>query len=279
MMKIDATTGQLGSGSASYALAVGAADALRLQLLNDHYNPASRALLLSAGLRPGDHVADVGCGHGVMTAWIADNVGPAGIVYALDASAEQLRSASIYLAGFSNVRPVCAPVEARSLPARELDVVYSRFLMLHLSNPAAAVAAMADMLKPGGCLVVEVEDIGALRFVPGGPDSELWRNWWFALARARGASHDVARHFDAILRDADLSVERMDVYQPISTQREAKLLHALGFQQLTSDYIRIAGADPADIQRHADFLTRVIDDPRARIELYRTTHYVARKPR
>lgn len=259
----------------SYALATGAADAERLRLLGDHYNPASRALLESAGIRAGDCVADFGCGHGAMTAWLAERVGEGGTIYAVDSASEQLEIAGRELAGCRNVHFLCARVEDEPLPAAHLDVAYCRFLLLHVPDPLAAVRAMARMLKPTGRLVLEVADIGSLRFVPGGPNAELWLQWWLALGRARRASFDVAERFDSLLQAVGLRLERMDVYQPVSFRRDAKQLHALGFRQLIPDYIARAGACPNDIERHLAFLDSVIDDASVRVELYRTTHYVA----
>jgi SAM-dependent methyltransferase len=263
------------NASRSYSLATGAADAVRLRLLGDHYDPASRALLESAGVREGNCVADIGCGHGTMTTWLAERVGAGGTVYAVDSAADQLEFARRELARYSNTHLVCAQIEDEPLPAGQLDIVYSRFLVLHLPDPLAAVRAMARMLKPTGRLVIEVADIGSLRFVPGGPDAELWLRWWQALGRARQASFDVAEGFSDLLLSAGLRIERMDVYQPVSFRRESKQLHALGFRQLIPDYIARAGASPADIERHLAFLDSVLDDPRAHVELYRTTHYVA----
>jgi SAM-dependent methyltransferase len=259
----------------SYSLATGAADTVRLRLLGDHYDPASRALLDSTGVRAGDWVADIGCGHGAMTAWLAERVGDGGKVYAVDSAAEQLEIARRELDRHSNTHFVCAPIEEEPLPAGQLDIVYSRFLVLHLPDPLAAVRAMVRMLKPTGRLVIEVADIGSLRFVPGGDDAELWLKWWRALGRARQASYDVAEGFSDLLLTAGLRIERMDVFQPVSFRRDAKQLHALGFRQLIPDYIARAGASPADIERHLAFLDSVLDDPGARVELYRTTHYVA----
>lgn len=57
-------------------MAVGDLDAARLALLDRFYNPSSRAFCESAGVAEGDTVADIGCGHGSMTRWLAERVGP-----------------------------------------------------------------------------------------------------------------------------------------------------------------------------------------------------------
>ena len=258
-----------------YMLGVGTTNVDRLQLLNEHYNPSSRALLEMVGVRSGGRVADIGCGHGAMSAWLAERVGPTGKVYAVDSSREQIELAGQRIAHLPQVELVCARVE--DLPAQlgALDLVYSRFLLLHLPDPLAAIRAMAGLLRDEGQLVLEVPDIEALRFVPGEQASDLWRRWWMRLGEVSGASYDVAGQAADLLVAAGLSIQRRDRYQPVSARQEAKLLHALGFQQLIGAYIGRAGAAPHEIEEHLAFLRRVIPDPKVTVELYSITQYVA----
>ena len=70
-----------------YALASGAAAVRRLFVLHNIYGPAGRRILLQAGLKPGMHVADFGCGVGAVTHMLGEIVGPSGSVTGIDASA------------------------------------------------------------------------------------------------------------------------------------------------------------------------------------------------
>jgi ubiquinone/menaquinone biosynthesis C-methylase UbiE len=259
----------------TYSLGFGEADVDRLVLLNEHYNPTSRALLESVGLRAGSAIADVGCGHGAMTAWMAERVGPTGLVYAVDVSEQQLDVARQRIGNVPQVRFVPSGIETLPGKLEPVDFVYARFLLLHLADPASAVRQMASLLRTGGALVLEVANIDALRFVPSEPAADLWKPWWQRLGRALGASYDVHENAARILNDAGLRIERQDQYQPISARRESKLLHALGFQQLIDSYVERAGAQPAQIEAHLEYLRRVIADPDVHVELYRITQYVA----
>ncbi len=262
----------------TYSMAVGDRDAARLALLDQHYNPSSRAFVESVGLAPGATVADIGCGHGTMTAWLADRVGPDGLVYAINSSAEQLETARRLVGDLPQVRYVHASIEDAPLAAGAVDWVYSRFLLMHVADPVAAVAAMERMLADDGALLLEMSDVGALRFVPGDdPAADLWREWWFALGRARGAAHDSYRGTPGLLAEAGFVVARRDRFQPISAMPEAKMLHALGFEQCVPAYLELAGADPADIDAHRTFLQRVVPDTDIAVELYETSQYFARK--
>ncbi|MEV5651259.1 methyltransferase domain-containing protein [Nocardia sp. NPDC052254] len=262
----------------TYSMAVGDRDAARLALLDQHYNPSSRAFVESVGLAPGATVADIGCGHGTMTAWLADRVGPDGLVYAIDSSVEQLEIARRLIGDLPQVRYVHASIEDAPLAAGSVDWVYSRFLLMHVADPVAALATMERMLADDGALLLEMSDVGALRFVPGDdPAADLWREWWFALGRARGAAHDSYRSTPRLLAEAGFIVARRDRFQPVSAMPEAKMLHALGFEQCVPAYLELAGADPADIDAHRAFLRRVVPDTDIAVELYETSQYFARK--
>ncbi|PBA27773.1 class I SAM-dependent methyltransferase [Mycobacterium avium] len=199
------------------------------------------------------------------------------MVHAVDASAEQLAIARRALSDLPQVRFTQARIEDAPLKAQSVDWVYSRFLLMHVSNPAAAIAAMARMVAADGALLLEVSDIGALRFVPcDDPAADLWRQWWFKLGRARGVAYDIFDRAAGLLTAAGFGIERSDRFQPVSTLSDAKTLPALGFEQCVPGYLEHARANATDIERHRAFLRRAISDPGVAVELFPTTQYLAR---
>jgi hypothetical protein len=56
-------------------LAAGEEAAYRLRILHELYGPGTHRLMIDAGLRRGMRVADIGCGIGTVTAWLAKIVG------------------------------------------------------------------------------------------------------------------------------------------------------------------------------------------------------------
>jgi ubiquinone/menaquinone biosynthesis C-methylase UbiE len=118
----------------TYSMAVGDRDAMRLALVDRFYDASSRAFCESAGIAEGDIVAEIGCGHGSMTRWLAERVGPDGVVYAVDASAEQLDIARRALSDLPQVRFADTRIEHAPLEAGSVDWVYSRFLLMHVTD-------------------------------------------------------------------------------------------------------------------------------------------------
>jgi SAM-dependent methyltransferase len=170
----------------AYSMQLGDADAERLELLGRFYDPNSAAFIESAGVAAGDSIADLGCGHGAVTDRIAARVGDTGTVYAVDASADQLRIARSTLAHRRNATFIHGAVEDDPLGGVRVDWVYSRFLLMHVADVRLALLAMADMLTDCGALLLEIADVGSLRFLPGTPESDCG-----ALGGMRSADHAV----------------------------------------------------------------------------------------
>src|SRR5215471_6213709 len=99
MRTLNMDVAQTDSRTGEYALATGAAAVRRLFVLHYIYSPAGRRLLVQAGLRPGMHVADFGCGVGAVTRMLAEMVGPNGSVTGIDASEAQIDQAAKICAG------------------------------------------------------------------------------------------------------------------------------------------------------------------------------------
>jgi SAM-dependent methyltransferase len=261
----------------TYALQVGSNDGERLALLGQFYDPNSSAFLESAGVTEGDSIVDMGCGHGGVTDRMARRVGDTGTVYAVDSSADQLQIARSALTHHRNITIIDGALEDDPLRGRRVDWVYSRFLLMHVRDLRRALAAMADMLTDHGALLLEIADVGTARFSPADPDSELWRPWWYALGHARGLSFNVADTIEDALDTAGFTIHRRDQYQPISSGREAKLVHTLGFEQCAPAYLTEINAPPEHIDAHRRYLNRVLDDQSVTIALFNNTQIVARR--
>jgi trans-aconitate 2-methyltransferase len=111
----------------------------------------ARELLTSLHLHPQEHVLDVGCGDGRMTAEIARMV-PEGRVVGIDRSGEMVGFASEHF-----VLPHLSfqTADAASLPFDdEFDVVYSSAVLHWVQDHKSALAGIARSLRAGGrCLL------------------------------------------------------------------------------------------------------------------------------
>ena len=104
--------------------------------------------LLPAG---GGSGIDVGCGTGRWSMLVAPRVGH---LHLLDASAEALAVAKQNLAHMRNVSFHAASVANIPLPPASLDFAYSLGVLHHVPDTQAAIAAIADKLKPGAPFLI-----------------------------------------------------------------------------------------------------------------------------
>ena len=106
-------------------------------------------------LEPGMTVADIGAGSGVITALLAEAVGPTGTVLAVDIQPEMLALLREKMAslGFENVTPVRGEEADPKLPAGSVDLALMVDVYHEFEYPHEMTAALAKSLKPGGRLV------------------------------------------------------------------------------------------------------------------------------
>src|ERR1700758_3867175 len=94
---------------------------------------------------------DVGCGTGRWSVLLAPRVRH---LHLLDPSAEALNVAKENLRGMNNVSYHLESVAAIPLPPKSLDFAFSLGVLHHVPDTEAAIAAIADKLKPNAPFLV-----------------------------------------------------------------------------------------------------------------------------
>ncbi len=109
---------------------------------------------------PGGTALDVGSGPGNVTASLARAAGPGGLALGVDIS-ESMLARAVHAEAGPQVGFLRA--DAQRLPFRDniFDAVTSLAVLQLIPNPAAALAEMARVLKPGGRLAVMVPTAGS----------------------------------------------------------------------------------------------------------------------
>lgn len=112
-------------------------------------------LLEALALRPGDVVADIGCGTGYHARRFAEAVGPAGRVFGVEIQPEMLAlfEREMQRRGVPNTIGVLGTPEDPRLP-EPVDVAVLIDVYHECSHPAEMIAAICRRLKPGGRLIL-----------------------------------------------------------------------------------------------------------------------------
>jgi SAM-dependent methyltransferase len=234
-MSASLTSGPTGE----YSLATGTAAAHRLDILHQVYGPGTRDLLKRAGVARGMRVADIGCGVGTVTTDLANLVGPTGRVVGIDVSSDQLVQARDRLVGThgDQVDLVEARADNTTLPDASFDLVYCRFLLLHLVEPYAALREMHRLLRPGGILVCEDGDLTSAGSEP--PSAlGLFAELFGRLGPIRRLDYTLGRRLYHLVRDAGFSAPEITFNQPAFASGERKRLLELSVAEARDAFVQ-----------------------------------------
>lgn len=183
----------------------------RLSLLNEILNEGS---LRELALRGGERILDVGSGLGQFTRKMARAAGSGGSVIGIERSEDQLEQARRFakeaweegLVEFRKGDACAMPLDKEEWGT--FDVVHTRFLLEHVTDPLAVVRTMVRAARPGGRIILEDDDHDVLRAYPEpsgfGP---LWTAYNRAFDRL-GNDPWVGRRLVSLLKEADAEPAR-----------------------------------------------------------------------
>ena len=141
-----------------------------LALRNDVYRRPLETALQRVQVGPGWSCVDVGAGSGDVSVALAELVGAYGRVYAVDSDPGACNEVARLAAQFhAQVITITQAGEDLLLP-EQVDLAFSRFLLLHVTDPSAVLSKMAMALKVGGWVVVQ-EPITSAGRINGDPFS------------------------------------------------------------------------------------------------------------
>ena len=251
----------------------------RLRVLGRVMRPTTLPLLERAGVTAGMRCLDVGCGGGDVTFDLASLVGITGSVVGVD-----LDPTKIELARGDAEQAEVANVEFRvadlsdGLGEAEYDVVYARFVLTHLPDPAAGVATMVAALKAGGRLVVEDIDYRGSFAHPDSAATDAHHDIYVRSAQATGGDPYIGAALPLLLIDAGLRRVQPTIVQPAGLEGEAKLLPALTLENIKGTAVRHGIAEAGEIDRVVDELYALARDPRTYLAIPRVVQVWGEKP-
>ncbi len=202
---------------------VHARDVNEYQRLRDQalmWQRATEEVLDRAGLKPGMSCLDVGSGPGAVMRSMANRVGPQGRVTGIEIDGKLGRQAlaDLRAQGGAQFELIEADMLKLDSPSgAPFDLTYCRLFLMHMQDPVAALEKMLFWTKPGGVVVAQEFDFGAIAVEPLCPAMAEFNRLFEGVFRGYGRNLRAGRQLPAQFEAAGLGL-------PDGTLAEAKYL-------------------------------------------------------
>jgi ubiquinone/menaquinone biosynthesis C-methylase UbiE len=164
---------------------------------------ARDAAFFTTHLRPGMRLLDAGCGPGSITLGLAAAVAP-GEAVGVDLQPAQVEQARALAAacGFAGARFEAADIYRLPYPDGSFDAVFANGVLMHLVDPARALAELRRVLRPGGIAGLRDPDLGTTIYAPTTPLLERWLSLRALVRQHNGGDPFLSRHYRRLLLEA-----------------------------------------------------------------------------
>lgn len=242
---------------ATYIHGTESAEQARLRLLNELTN---RPFIEFLELEATSSVLEVGSGLGILAQEVA-RVVREGEVYGVEYSPEQLAKAEV---SAPNLHLSQGDAHHLRFEDERFDIVYCRYVLEHVADPAQVLREMRRVLKPQGRVFVQENNILVNTFYPERPRFDaLWRK--FALLQEKlGGDALIGKKLLPLLKQAGFEEIRLSIQPEIHHSGEP------GFRPWIENLIGNIESAAAALEAHqlasADEIQQAIDEARALIE-------------
>ena len=267
--------------TAVYALGRDPAESARLQRQSEELRTDSAALLDRTGIRPGQAAIDLGCGPSGIIELLAERVSPGGRVVGLDADPAHVAMARELAGqrGLGHVEIVAADAQRTGLPSGSFDLVHARTLLVTVPRPAAVVAEMVRLARPGGWVVGLEADAEYSVCYPPHPAWDRLSEIFHASFIRNGADLLIGRRLTELYREAgleDIGVEaRAGVYRARHSRRTVR---ADLVRSMRPMIVEMGLADERELDELDRTVREHLDDPRTLVMPHLSFLAWGRKP-
>src|SRR5262245_52509464 len=181
----------------------------RLHLQHTVWKPFATDAWKRAGFTIGQILLDLGCGPGFATLDLAAIVGSEGKIFAIDQSKGFLE----FLISTCNARALRNVVanevnlNAGSIPAKNVDGVWARWIFAFVRDPHRLLREVAGAMKPGASIVIhEYFQYSTWRFIPPLAELEEFVRTVIRVWKEGGGDPDVGLQLPGWLTDLNFEI-------------------------------------------------------------------------
>jgi SAM-dependent methyltransferase len=175
-----------------------------------------------------------------------------------------------------NITFVQASATDTGLPKESFDMVYCRFLLIHLTDPEGALREMYQLLKPNG--VIACED-GDLTSAGSEPTSRLqdFSTLFGRLGPRWGVDYTLGRRLFQMVLGANFSEAEITFNQPVFAKGENKRLLELSVAEAGPSFVAAGLISPEELETSLQEMRRLADDEKVLALMPRMSQVWARK--
>jgi SAM-dependent methyltransferase len=252
-----------------YVLRGGVKGAERLRLLATVKWPTTKTLLERVGLRQGMRCLDVGCGIGAVTLKMAEFIGPSGLAVGLDLDEDCLSLARNEAHGLGLNAEFRTGTVTDLREESAYDLVFGRFVLTHLREPAQAISRMVHATRPGGVVVVEDIQFTGHSCFPACPAFDRYVALYQEVVRRKGGDPNIGSRLLGMFLDAGLGDVDVEVIQPTFRQGPGKQMAAVTLEHIREAVVSAGLAGDGEINSILAELDAFALDPRTMMSLPR----------
>lgn len=184
----------------------------RLGLQHRVWRPRALAAWRNAGFTVGQTLLDLGCGPGFAAIDLAEIVGGAGKIIAIDRSRRFLNAleAARTQRGLDHIETRELDLDEAALPPLQADGAWVRWVFAFVKQPRALLGRVAGALKRGGVLVShEYFDYSTWRLAPRLPELEEFVQVVMQSWRADGGEPDIGLELPRWLAELGFEIKSL----------------------------------------------------------------------
>lgn len=227
------------------------ADYLTRLAVSDFGLAYKRLVVREMGIRTGDKVLDLGCGPGADLEAFAVAVADAGEVLGVDVDEASVDAAATTVADLPHVSVMVADAHRVPVADSSFDRVHTDRVLQHVESPAAVVAEVARVLRPGGVVAFAEPDWDTL--VVDHPDPAVLAGYRRFVTEHAVRYADVGRRLPALCYVSSLRVVRV---VPITAvfRDVGEADRVLGFERVTTRAVEAGYLTPDQARGWLDHL-------------------------
>ena len=210
------------SGAGGYALGYSDDEERKLATQARMFEGLTEDVLRHAGVGPGMHILDIGCGLGDVSFLAARLAGPNGSVMGIDRGKELVETARrrAWGLGLENVAFAVADIAAFESD-RTFDAIVGRLVLLYLPDPSIALERLSAHMRQGGVAAFQEMDMST--FLP--PSGFALRTrvltWVYDAFGAAGAQREMGPRLPDMFMGAGFPRPEMMAAQRVTSASDA----------------------------------------------------------